>query len=189
MRPEQVHQAQWEDAVREAAAGDDARRARWVRNATMAAASIHADETEQHARFAGWLAVQGLLESRTSLDDVLRMGWAVVERIRVLGDRGHGEQPRANGCGLDPFELVCLRLRGEARVDLAEVQYYGRRRRPLARHWRGRVRAGRWIPGPAGTGGEVRPGAAETVGTREGAACTQDREGPQPRGDAPPEPP
>ena len=187
MRPEQVHQAQWEDAVREAAAGDDARRARWVRNATMAAASIHADETEQHARFAGWLAVQGLLESRTSLDDVLRMGWAVVERIRVLGEPTQAGRVRERG--FDPFDLVCLRLRSEALVDLAEVQYYGRRRRPLARHWRGRVRAGRWIPGPAGTGGEVRPGAAETVGTREGAACTQDREGPQPRGDAPPEPP
>ena len=163
MRPEQVHQAQWEDVVREAAAGDDARRARWVRNATMAAASIHADETEQHARFAGWLAVRGLLESRTPLDEALRMGWAVVERIRVLGERGHVELLRASGCGLDPFELVCLRLRSEARVDLAEVEYYGRRRRSLARHWRCRVRTGRWIPGPAGSDGEDRSGAVETA--------------------------
>ena len=166
MRQERLDQVPWEDAVREALQIADLRCARWVRNATMAAASLHDDETETHAWFAGWLAVRALLESREPLDDALRMGWSVVERVRVLGGRAHAERAR----GLDPFESVCLRLCGEALLDLAEVEYYGRRRRRLARHWRCRVRAGRWIPAPAGTDGEERPGSVDGWDVRGDAA-------------------
>ena len=152
MRLERMDQLGWEEAVREAVARDDSGCARWARNATMAAASLHDDEAEEHARFAGWLAVRGLLESREPLADALRMGWAVVERVRVLGERAHVERLRGSGCGLDPFERVCLQLRSGALVDLAEVEYHGWRRRRLARHWRRQVRTVQWIPDPAGMG-------------------------------------
>ncbi len=147
---ERMDQGEWEDAVREALTLADVRRARWARNATMAAASIHENETEMQARFAGWLAVRELLESREPLADALQVGWSVVERIRTLGERVHAKQPLAGCGGLDPFESVCLRLCNGAMLDLMEVEYYGRRRRRFARHWRHRVQAGRWVPDPAG---------------------------------------
>ena len=106
----------------------------------------------ENARFAGWLAVRPLLESREPLADALRVGWSVVERVRALGERVQDGQPLTSGCGFDPFDSVCLRLCSEASLDLMEVEYYTRRRRRMARHWWHRVQAGRWIPDPVGRG-------------------------------------
>ncbi len=88
--------------------------------------------------FAGWLAVRRELDCGEPVSDACRVGWAIIERLRVLAAGGAALRAAAS----DPFDLVCLHLRGCALVDVLEARYllWRARLRPVRR----RLLAARW---------------------------------------------
>ena len=87
---------------------------------------------------AGWLAVRRELDCGEPMSDACRVGWAVVERLLVLGVYGDALRAAVS----DPFDLVCLHLRGCAFADELEARHFmwRARLRPIRR----RLRAARW---------------------------------------------
>ncbi len=88
---------------------------------------------------AGWHAVRREVACGEPVADACRVGWAVVARLLVLAARGGTNRAAAS----DPFDLVCLHLRGcafadelEARHFLWRTRLHPVRRRLLAARWR-----------------------------------------------------
>ena len=88
--------------------------------------------------FAGWLAVRREVDSGEPFADAYHVGWAIVDRLRALGAYGDTLCTAVP----DPFDLICLHLRGSARADALEARHFmwRARLRPVRR----RMWAARW---------------------------------------------